>query len=108
MIKKYVKNDYILNLRPTVPTKKAELSLVLNYREVLKYIEKNYKDGVFCILESDVFPTKNITNIGEFYIPSSVARRPSSVVRRPSSAVRRPPSVVRRPLPDVRHPSSVV
>ena len=67
MIKKYVKNDYILNIRPTVPTKKAELSLVLNYREVLKYIEKNYKDGVFCILESDVFPTKNITNIGEFY-----------------------------------------
>lgn len=67
MLKKYVKNDYILNIRPNIPTKKAELSLVLNYREVLKYIEKNYKDGIFCVLESDVFPMKNIVNVEEFY-----------------------------------------
>lgn len=66
ILKKYVKNDFILNLR-TNPTKKAELSLVLNYREILKYIEKNYKDGMFCILESDVFPMENISNIEAFY-----------------------------------------
>ena len=61
-----MKNDFILNLRSN-PTKKAELSLVLNYREILKYIEKNYKDGMFCILESDVFPMENISNIEAFY-----------------------------------------
>ena len=66
ILKKYVKNDFILNLRSN-PTKKAELSLVLNYREILKYIEKNYKDGMFCILESDVFPMENISNIEAFY-----------------------------------------
>tara|TARA_B110000261_G_C13061705_1_gene348463 strand:+ start:67 stop:1749 length:1683 start_codon:yes stop_codon:yes gene_type:complete len=66
MIKKYVKQDFILNLR-NVPTKKAELSLVLNYRETLKYIEKNYKDGMFCILESDVYPLENINNINDFF-----------------------------------------
>jgi len=66
ILKKYVKNDFILNLRPN-PTKKAELSLVLNYREILKYIEKNYKDGMFCILESDIFPMENISNIEAFY-----------------------------------------
>ena len=67
MIKKYVKQDYILNLRRNVPTKKAELSLVLNYRETLKYIEKNYKDGIFCILESDVYPLENINSINDFF-----------------------------------------
>tara|TARA_B110000967_G_scaffold75519_1_gene78183 strand:- start:136 stop:1818 length:1683 start_codon:yes stop_codon:yes gene_type:complete len=66
MIKKYVKQDFILNLR-NVPTKNAELSLVLNYRETLKYIEKNYKDGIFCILESDVYPLENINNINDFF-----------------------------------------
>ena len=67
MLKKYVKNDLILNLRPN-PTKKAELSLVLNYREILKYIEKNYKDGMFCIFESDILAlSKNIGNINDFF-----------------------------------------
>ena len=33
---------------------KSELSLILNHISVLEYIEKNYKDGIFLILESDV------------------------------------------------------
>ena len=67
MIKKYVKQDFMLNIRKDVPTKKAELSLVLNYREILKYIEKNYKDGIFCIFESDVIPLENIESINDFF-----------------------------------------
>lgn len=67
MLKKYVKKDYILNLRPGVPTKKSELSLVLNYREVLKNIEKNYKDGIFCVFESDVYPLKNVEKVDDFF-----------------------------------------
>ena len=50
---KYVKRDLVLNMRP-IPTRRSELSLTLNWLEVLKDIERRYKDGIFLILESDV------------------------------------------------------
>ena len=42
---------------------KAELSLTLNYRAVLEDINKQYKDGIFLILESDIVYKENIYNI---------------------------------------------
>ena len=39
--------------------RKGMLSLILNYRETLKDIEKNYKDGIFFIFESDIIKTKD-------------------------------------------------
>jgi hypothetical protein len=50
---KYVKKDLVLNMRP-IPTRRSELSLTLNWLEVLEDIERRYKDGIFLILESDV------------------------------------------------------
>ena len=38
----------------STPTNKAELSLTLNFKEIFNDIIKNYKDGLFLILESDV------------------------------------------------------
>lgn len=65
-MKKYVKKDLVLNVRPN-PMKKSEISLFLNYKEVLKDINKNYKDGMFIIFESDVQPLSNISNINTFF-----------------------------------------
>jgi hypothetical protein len=58
--RKYVKNDIVRRLRPHIPTRKSELSLTLNFRYILEDIVKNYKDGVFLLLESDVIPFHNI------------------------------------------------
>ena len=35
--------------------KKSEVSLCMNYKAVLEDIEKNYKDDIFIIFESDIF-----------------------------------------------------
>jgi len=60
-----VKKQLVLNLRPT-PMKKGELSLFLNYKAVLENIVKNYKDGIFLILESDVMIGKDISLFPSF------------------------------------------
>jgi len=44
----------------------GELSLFLNYRAILENIEKNYKDGLFLILESDVITSKDINKFNDF------------------------------------------
>ena len=54
----YVLNDLMINVR-THPFKKAELSLILNYKFILEFIEKNYFSGVFLIFESDVLLLDN-------------------------------------------------
>jgi GR25 family glycosyltransferase involved in LPS biosynthesis len=65
IIKKYIKSiDYLVEYRQLInlPPKRmsrAELSVILNHRSVLRYISKNYKDGYFLILESDVQFTEN-------------------------------------------------
>lgn len=46
--------------------RKGMLSLILNYRETLKDIEKNYKDGIFFIFESDIIKSKDIDKINDF------------------------------------------
>ena len=46
--------------------KMGELSLYLNYKSNLEYIAKNYKEGVFLILESDVMIGKNINMFNKF------------------------------------------
>jgi len=53
IMKQNVTNNIIQRLR-YCPMKKSEVSLYLNYKAVLKSIERNYKDGVFLIFESDV------------------------------------------------------
>jgi len=55
----------VYNLRKT-PMKQGELSLFLNYKAILEDIEKNYKDGNFLILESDVLCGKDINMFDEF------------------------------------------
>lgn len=63
IMKHHVKEELVLRMRH-IPMKKAEISLYLNFKEVLEHIDKTYKDGMFLILESDVFilPTINRFN----------------------------------------------
>jgi hypothetical protein len=53
MMNQNVKNNIIQRLR-MLPMKKSEVSLFLNYKAVLESIERNYKDGMFLIFESDI------------------------------------------------------
>lgn len=61
-MKKYIKKDLVTNIR-SLPMKKAEISLFLNYRDILVDIIKNYKDGMFLIFESDIRFLDNINDI---------------------------------------------
>jgi hypothetical protein len=45
--------------------RKSELSLFLNHVAVLENIEKNYSDGLFVVLESDVVPLNNIGQLND-------------------------------------------
>jgi len=54
IMNKHVKHNLVKRLRQP-GMKKAEISLFLNYKEVLETIVKNYSDGLFLIFESDVF-----------------------------------------------------
>jgi len=63
--KKYVKSDLMLPYCNR-QFKKSELSLALNYKAILENIEKNYKDGIFLILESDVLLLNNILELNSF------------------------------------------
>ena len=59
-INKKVNNQYM---------NKSTVSLFLNHIEVLKHIEKNYKDGIFVVFESDVITTKPFSELKEFIEP---------------------------------------
>jgi hypothetical protein len=54
IMNKYVKYNLVKNIRPHQGMKKAEVSLMINYKAVLDDIYKNYSDGLFLIFESDV------------------------------------------------------
>jgi hypothetical protein len=62
---KYAKNQLVRHLRKS-NLSYGELSLFLNYRAVLEDIEKNYKDGLFLIFESDALISKEIHNFNRF------------------------------------------
>jgi len=62
---KYTKNQLVRYLRNSKMSY-GELSLFLNYRSVLEDIEKNYKDGMFLIFESDVMESKDIYKFNDF------------------------------------------
>jgi hypothetical protein len=62
---KYTSNQLVRHLR-TTNMSYGELSLFLNYRAVLEDIEKNYKDGMFLIFESDVIEGKDFSRLNEF------------------------------------------
>lgn len=62
---KYAKNQLVRHLRNS-NLSSGELSLFLNYRAVLEDIEKNYKDGLFLIFESDAMVSKEIHEFGRF------------------------------------------
>lgn len=70
-IKKYIKStDYLMEYRKAInlPPKRmsrAELSVILNHRAVLRHISKNYNDGYFLIVESDVQFTENFNMFPE-------------------------------------------
>lgn len=55
----------VLKLR-RIKMKKSELSLMLNYKHILEHIEKNYKNGMFLIFESDITIGKDISKIQDF------------------------------------------
>jgi hypothetical protein len=57
IMNKHVKFNIVKRVRQ-IGMKKSEISLFLNYRTVLENIRKNYSDGLFIILESDVFQTE--------------------------------------------------
>jgi hypothetical protein len=62
---KYTSNQLVRFLRGSNMSY-GELSLFLNYRAVLEDIEKNYKDGLFLIFESDVMESKEISKFNKF------------------------------------------
>jgi hypothetical protein len=63
----HVKEQLVLKLRKNGhPLKHSELSLFLNYKSILEHICKNYKDGLFLILESDVAIGRDIKLFNEF------------------------------------------
>lgn len=62
---KYTKNQLVKHLRNN-NLNYGELSLFLNYREVLENIVENYKDGLFLIFESDVMISKDINKLNDF------------------------------------------
>jgi hypothetical protein len=62
----HVKSNLVKRLRHN-GMKKSEISLFLNYKQVLKTIVDNYLDGIFMIFESDVFiDDTSITELDEF------------------------------------------
>lgn len=64
--KKYITKSTIFKLRKEIPMKKAELSLIFNYKSVLENIKNNYKDGIFLIFESDIMLNKDIYKFNKF------------------------------------------
>ena len=66
MMKKHVTNDLMIKTFRKKSMKKSELSLILNYKAILEHIVKNYKTGIFLILESDVFMTKNMAHFSDY------------------------------------------
>lgn len=62
---KHTSNQLVTKLRSSNMSY-GELSLFLNYRAVLEDIEKNYKDGLFLIFESDVDENKDILKFNDF------------------------------------------
>jgi GR25 family glycosyltransferase involved in LPS biosynthesis len=70
-IKKYIKStEYLIKYRQAInlPPKRmnrAELSVILNHRAVLRHISKNYDSGYFLIVESDVQFTENFNMFPE-------------------------------------------
>ena len=57
----------VLRMRPNGPKlKKAELSILLNFKRNFEYIVKNFKDGIFITFESDVMISNDIEQFGEF------------------------------------------
>ena len=57
----------VLRMRPNGPIlKKAELSIILNFKKNFEYIIKNYKEGIFLMFESDVMISKDIDKLQLF------------------------------------------
>lgn len=50
----HVRHDYVRRVRRT-PTKRAEVSLTLNFRAALDFLRATYRDGIFLTLESDAY-----------------------------------------------------
>lgn len=61
----HISKQLVLTMRKNI-MKKSELSLFLNYKATLKFIAKNFKDGMFLILESDALIGKDIQNFHSF------------------------------------------
>ena len=64
----HAKKQLVLRMRGSngMKLRKGMLSLILNYRETLRDIEKNYKDGNFFIFESDIIKSKDIDKLNDF------------------------------------------
>lgn len=62
---KYAKNQLVRHMRNS-NLSYGELSLFLNYKAVLEDIEKNYKDGLFLIFESDAMISTEINKLNSF------------------------------------------
>ena len=64
----HAKNQWVLRMRGPngMKLRKGMLSLILNYRETLRDIVKNYNDGIFFIFESDIIKSKDIDKINHF------------------------------------------
>ena len=62
---KHTNNQIVRKLRNSNMSK-GELSLFLNYKATLEHIEKNYKDGLFLIFESDVILGNDVNKLNNF------------------------------------------
>lgn len=61
----HISKQLVKTMRPN-PMKPGELSLFLNYKANLEHIVKNYKEGIFLVLESDVLIGKDIMQFNAF------------------------------------------
>lgn len=61
-MKIYVTDNSIIKKARTSPIRRSEISLFLNFISVWEDIIKTYKDGIFLILEADVFALPEIKN----------------------------------------------
>ena len=69
MVRTYVHTPYQMVFPGSnrLKMRQADLSLILNYIETLKDIEKNFLNGMFCIFESDVDLLPNHLDVGDLF-----------------------------------------
>ena len=79
MMHTLVTHDYVCRIRH-LPTKRAEVSLTLNFRAALAFLNATYRDGMFLTLESDAIVLPALSSFGSCLAKLSVSHIPWSAI----------------------------